>query len=201
MFDFISGTLIRKDAGGVVVSLGGMGYHLSVPQRTLSELPDSGEVTLYSHLVVKEDSLRLFGFQTPLERDLFLKIMSVSGIGAALALSLLSEITPRQFADGVARENIALFQRVKGIGARTAKRLVLELKDKMEWMEALAHVPEAEGILDGAPLGDKAQDLVAALLALGFPRLAARDAAAKALSANSEDESLENLIKAALLNI
>ena len=102
MFDSITGTLVCKDAAGVVVSAGGLGYRLGIPQRIQDNLPENGEITLYTHLAVKDDSLKLYGFPTPRERDLFLKIMSVSGIGAATALNLLSQIPPQEFLRAVA---------------------------------------------------------------------------------------------------
>jgi Holliday junction DNA helicase RuvA len=198
MFDSITGTVVRIDPVGVVLAAGGIGYRLQAPLRTLRSLPESGEATLYSHLVVKDDALRLYGFQTPFERDLFLKIMSVSGIGAATALHLLSEITPEQFLDAVAREKIAVLQAVKGVGARTAKRLVLELKDKVEWAGLVPSEEGAAGLPQGALESNLGKDLVSALHALGYPRSAAREAASRALANHPELEDLESLLKAAL---
>jgi Holliday junction DNA helicase RuvA len=197
MYDSITGTLVCKDAAGVVVSAGGLGYRLGIPQRIQDRLPENGEITLYTHLAVKDDSLKLYGFPTPGERDLFLKIMSVSGIGAATALNLLSQIPPREFLRAVAEENAALMQSVKKVGARTAKRLIVELKGKVE-LEGFA--PEEGGPL---PAGNKdlGQDLVAALQSLGYPRPAARDAATKALASNPQSEDLEQLLKSALSSL
>ena len=197
MFDSITGVLVRKDAAGVVVSAGGLGYRLGIPQRILESLPEDGEITLYTHLAVKDDSLKLYGFPTPGERDLFLKIMSVSGIGAATALNLLSQILPHEFLRAVAEENAALLQSVKKVGARTAKRLILELKGKVE-LEGFA---AEEGGPPPAGASDLGKDLVAALQRLGYPRPAARDAATKALADHPQSDDLEHLLKSALSSL
>ncbi len=197
MFDSITGTLVRKDPRGVILSAGGIGYTLLTPKSTLSALPDGGEMTLYCHLAVRDDSMKLYGFLTPIERDLFLKIMSVGGIGAALALNLLSDIPPKKFLKAIATEQLAILQGVKGIGSRTAKRMVIELKGKLDFagVEGLGDVEESAGLDREGRLG---RDLLAALQALGYPRAAARDAAAKALSDHPESDNLEFLIRAAL---
>lgn len=197
MFDSITGVLVRMDAAGVVVSAGGLGYRLGIPQRILDPLPEGGEITLYTHLAVKDDSLKLYGFPTPEERDLFLKIMGVSGIGAATALNLLSQIPPREFLRAVAEENAPLLQSVKKVGARTAKRLILELKGKVE-LEGFA-AEEGGPPSTGDP--DLGKDLVAALQRLGYPRPAARDAAAKALADHPQSDDLEHLLKSALSSL
>ncbi|MHC4941884.1 MAG: Holliday junction branch migration protein RuvA [Planctomycetota bacterium] len=199
MFDSITGTLVRKDPGGVVVSVGGVGYALHVPLRTWQHLPPDEEITLYCHLAVRDDSMQLYGFQHPAERDLFLKIMSVSGVGAATALNVLSDITPREFLEAIARENVTLLQRVKKIGARTAKRLVLELKGKLD-LEGMAISSESDssGIPQALEESKTACDLIAALLALGYPRAAAREAASKALASHPDEEKLESLLRSAL---
>jgi Holliday junction DNA helicase RuvA len=185
----------------VVITTGGIGYRITVPLRTLEELPEEGEITLYSHLTAKDDSLKLYGFQSPLERDLFLMIMSVSKIGAATALSFLSEIPPRKLMEAVSGENIALLQSVKGVGAQTARRLVLELRDKVkEWYGITAGMESLHTKADG-PVSKKGEDLLRALLALGYPRFAAKEAAHKALKSCAPTEELETLIKTALRNL
>ena len=197
MFDSITGTVVRKDADAVVLAAGGIGYRLLAPLRTLERLPGDGEITLYSHLAVKDDSIQLYGFETPLERDLFLKILCVNGVGARTALSLLSRFPPRELVEILAGEGISRLQAVKGVGARTAKRLVLELKGKVEWALGLP-----SGETTDHPVGARedrlGEDLVAALLALGYPRAPSREAALRALAENPGADDLEKLIKTAL---
>ena len=198
MFDSITGTLIRIDPGRAVLTAGGIGYAIKAPLRTLESLTEGTETTLYCHLAVKDDSLKLYGFQTPYERDLFLKIMGVSGIGGQTALNLLSEIPPVNFLEALAKEKVAYLQRVKGIGARTAKRLILELKDKLEWAGLVSPEEMSAGLPVGALESELGKDLVAALTALGYPKGSARDGASRALASNPELDSLEALLKAAL---
>jgi Holliday junction DNA helicase RuvA len=198
MFDSITGTVVRKDPQGLVLSVQGIGYQLAVPLRSLRALPEEGEITLYTHLAVKDDSLRLYGFQTPFERDLFLKIQGVSGIGPSTAMAFLSEIPPRKLGEAVALENLSLLQSIKGVGVRTAKRLVLELKDKIAWEGLAPEDGAAPPAKEATAGGNLATDLVAALQALGYPRNAARDAASRALAARPDTEDLEELIKTAL---
>ncbi len=197
MFDSITGTPIRNDSGKVVITVGGIGYLLSVPSRTEKELSAKKEATLYCHLAVKDDTLKLFGFMTSFERDLFLDITSVSGIGSATALNLLSDSPPQALIEAIATENIAQLQRTKGVGARTARRLALELKEKMK---RLVQVGEG-GATVFTPEGGPAEDVMRALQTLGYPRLRARDAAAKAIATCPDAEDLETLIKTALHNL
>jgi len=198
MIDSIRGVLARKEKGMAVLALGGIGYALQVPARTLAVLPLGEEAVLYTHLCVREDSLHLYGFATPFERALFRKIMGVTGIGAALAMNLLSELTPEQFLNAVAKENTAILQGVKKVGARTAKRLVLELKGKLDLLGAPSPAGEIEVPLHGAESSNLGQDLFSALMALGYPRNAAKEAAAKALAAHPGEDDLEILLRTAL---
>jgi Holliday junction DNA helicase RuvA len=201
MFDSITGALVRKDPGGVVIAAQGIGYRLNIPTRTLNALPEEGETTLYCFVIIKDDTLQLFGFQTPYERDLFTKIKTVGGIGAATALNLLSEIPPNRFLEAVAKENLALLQSVKGVGLRTAKRLVLELKDKIPWPDLPLEGTELAEPGEGPTATKTSRDLLAALQALGYPRTQAAEAASKALAACPETDKLELLIKTALRSL
>jgi len=180
---------------------GGLGYRLNAPLRTIDQISINEEVTLYTHLLVKDDSLKLYGFKTPFERDLFLKITSVSGVGAATALLLLSKIPPKQFMDAVNRENSALLQSVKGIGVRTAKRLILDLKGKIEWTGQVDEEGKDIASEEPAPSTELSHDLMSALLSLGYPRAMATEAASRALTTHPETDDLEILIKTALLGL
>lgn len=199
MLDSITGDVVRKDASAVVLRTDGVAYRLDVPARTLESLPDSGEVTLYSHLTVRDDSLKLFGFESLFEREVFWKLTSVAGVGGATALVILSGNTPAEVIEAVVNEKHLIFQKAKGVGAKTAKRIVLELKGKVEELGIAAGAEIAAGGTGapgaGASVG---QDLLAALVTLGFTQAQAREAAARALADHPDEDDLELLIKTAL---
>ena len=198
MLDSITGEVLRKDATSVVLRTGGVAFRLDVPARTLDNLPDSGEVTLYSHLTVRDENLKLYGFESLFEREVFWKLTSVAGIGGAIALVILSGNTPAEVIEAVVSERHLIFQKAKGVGAKTAKRIVLELKGKVEEMGIAAGAEAAAGTTHSVSVG---QDLLAALVTLGFSQNQARDAAARALADHPDEEDLEALIKSALASM
>jgi Holliday junction DNA helicase RuvA len=159
MFESIRGRLVSRSPAHAVVEAGGLGYAVSVPLSTYERLPQKGdEVTLRLHLVVREDEWRLYGFADEEERALFRACLKVSGVGPATALALLSGMAPRDLRAAVSGGDVVALQRVKGVGKKTAERLVVELKD------ALGSAPRAAGGVPAGPLSDAA----AALVALGL---------------------------------
>jgi Holliday junction DNA helicase RuvA len=160
MLESIRGRLASKaPATAVVETAAGLGYAVSVPLPTWERLPAAGqEVTLLLHLVVREDEWRLYGFADEEERALFRACLRVSGVGPATALALLSGMTARDLRAAVTGGDVAALQRVKGVGKKTAERMVVELRD------ALGAVPRAAAGVPAGPLGDAA----AALVALGL---------------------------------
>lgn len=198
MLDSITGEVVRKDGTSVVLSTGGVAFRLDVPARALDSLPDSGAVTLYSHLTMRDENLKLYGFESLFEREVFWKLTSVAGVGGAIALVILSANTPAEVVEAVVSERHLIFQKAKGVGAKTAKRIVLELKGKVEEMGIAAGAEAAARTTQAVSVG---QDLLAALVTLGFSQAQARDAAARALADNPEEEGLEALIKAALTSM
>lgn len=159
MFESIRGRLVSKAPAHAVVEAGGLGYAVHVPLPTFERLPAIGqEVTLRLHLVIRDDEWRLYGFADEEERALFRACLKVSGVGPATALALLSGMAPRDLRAAVTGGDVAALQRVKGVGKKTAERLVVELKD------ALGAVPRGAGGVPAGPLGDAA----AALVALGL---------------------------------
>ncbi len=191
MLDTITGDIVKKGESFVVLRTGGIGFSINVPRRILADLPDSGEATLICHLAVREDSMKVYGFESEFERELFRKLNSVAGVGAATALLLLSDFTPARLIEAIMQENALQFQRVKGIGAKTAKRIALELKGKVEELGLAAGVRGREKEISR----NVGEDLMAALIGLGYPRSKARDAAARVLSQHPGEEDLEKLIK------
>lgn len=189
MYESIRGRLAAKEPGHAVVEAGGIGYRLLVPLSTYERLPASGgEVMFCVHLVVREDEWRLFGFATEEERSLFRACLGVSGVGPATALALLSGMPVRELRLAVATGDVTALTRVKGVGKKTAERLVVELKDALAAEVAAAgHEP----IRSGVPA-----DAMAALVALG---LDPEDAAARLRRVERPLEfDLPSLVRAAL---
>ena len=160
MIGRICGTLVEKSFPQIVVSCGGVGYEIDVPMSTFYPLPRTGEeVTLLTHLVVREDAHLLFGFMTAAERAAFRQLLKISGVGPKVALSVLSGLSVEDLSAAVASEDSARLQKVPGIGKKTAERLVLELRDKL---------PKALPGVAGPGASAASSDVVNALLGLGY---------------------------------
>jgi holliday junction DNA helicase RuvA len=162
MIGRIRGTLIKKEPPALMVEAGGIGYELEAPMTTFYELPAAGEsVTLYTHLVVREDAHLLFGFVRESQRRLFRNLLKVNGVGPRVALAVLSGLTDEEFTQAVQKQDIARLTRVPGIGKKTAERLVMELRDKRT-IEPTLDVPTSSAA------GDPVGEAVTALIALGY---------------------------------
>lgn len=196
MIAYLQGTLLQKTTQSIIIDNAGIGYEVFVPLSTFYNLPDRNEeMSLHIYTHVKEDALMLFGFQTPLEKDIFLLLISVSGIGPKLGINILSGIGPDELLAAIARKDSVRLQTIPGVGKKTAERIALELSEKAQLL-----VGDLEPTLPKVVVGaDKKvlDDAVSALLNLGYPAKLAKDAVGKAHS-NNEDRSLETLIKEAL---
>jgi holliday junction DNA helicase RuvA len=161
MIGRISGKLLAKHPPQVVVDVNGVAYEIDVPMSTLYQLPATGsDVTLHTHLVVREDAHQLYGFATEEERHVFRQLIKVTGVGARTALAVLSGLSVAELHQVVATHDSARFTKVPGIGKKTAERLLLELKDRLD---------VAAVVVPGAAVGaGQAGDIVNALLALGY---------------------------------
>ena len=169
MIGRLRGKLIEKNPPQVLVDVGGVGYEVDVPMSTFCNLPDlGGEVTLFTHLVVREDAELLYGFQSKAEQSAFRTLIRVSGVGPRIALALLSGMTTEQLAGAVESGETGLLTRVPGIGKKTAERLILELKGKLSGGTLSAPA--------GSP-GSARADIAAALAALGYSDREAQAAA------------------------
>jgi len=183
----ISGKLLAKHPPQVLVDVQGVGYELDVPVSTLYQLPATGsDVTLLTHLIVREDAHQLYGFATEGERTLFRKLIRISGIGARIALAVLSGMSVADLRDAVSRQETGRLTKIPGIGKKTAERLLLELKDKLD-IAVIAVRSEAEGA--GA-------DVVNALLALGYSDKEAQFAVRNIESGSSVTEGIRQALKA-----
>jgi len=158
MIGRVAGRLIEKHPPQIVVDVGGVGYEIDVPMSTLYQLPATGsDVTLFTHLVVREDAHQLFGFSTEAERRVFRQLLKISGVGARTALSVLSGMSVADLRDAVGAQDAGRLTKVPGIGKKTAERLLLELRDKLD-----------AGSTAAPAAGGDAGDIVNALLALGY---------------------------------
>jgi Holliday junction DNA helicase RuvA len=196
MITFLNGVLVDALPTHAVVDVGGVGYHLQIPLSSYDKLPRSGEkVRLLTHLQVREDAHVLYGFMSEPERDLFkLLIAHVSGIGPKSALDILSGMPVASFKACVVAGDIAALSRCKGIGKKTAERIVVELKDKV----GVAAAWEAASAENSPSAADKsAMDAVLALIALGYKQVEAHKVVKK-VQADKPEASEEELIKEAL---
>jgi Holliday junction DNA helicase RuvA len=184
----VRGEVVSRLPGEVVIEAGGVGYRLAVSAQTLDTIPAAGEqARLFSHLVMRDDAIQLFGFASEAERSLFLMLIGVQGVGPKVALAVLSGGTPRELLNAIASGDSARFQAVPGIGKRTAERIIVELREKVagqasdeitvrrtvsddprtlarEGLLGLGFTPqEADQLLDGAE-GESAEDLIAGAL-------------------------------------
>ena len=201
MIAHLSGTLFSKQATSVILDVGGVGYEVTIPLSTFYDLEDSGskvELRIYTH--VREDTLQLFGFKTVRERDLFLKIISVSGIGPKLGITLLSGMSADELIAAIRNSDLARLTGIPGIGRKTAERLVIELREKVEALTAAQLEEEltARAAGSGEPTQDSVRtDALSALLNLGYQRTAAEKAIDSAMLA-SGDVTVEDLLRLVL---
>ena len=195
MIASLRGILAEKGVGTCVVETAGVGYLVSVSSHTAETLPGRGqEVFLRTRQVVREDAVQLFGFADPEELKLFDLLISVSGVGPRLALALLSGLRPAALARAIGEEQVGALVAVPGIGRKTAERLIVELRDKLE-----APIPGAReaGVL---PRSERYQDAVAALTRLGYTPGQAQEAVRTAAE-SADDLSLEDLVRRALARL
>jgi Holliday junction DNA helicase RuvA len=192
----LRGELVKRDATEIILDVRGVGYRVFIPLSTYYRLPEEGAaVLLYTATYLRDDALHLYGFLTEHERNLFALLRGVTGIGPRLAINILSGITADELIPAIGQGDLVRLSAIPGVGRKTAERIVLELKEKvwslLEPAEA-AHVPErdsSEGIL---------QDVISALLNLGYGRAAASKAAGSAVRAVDGDQDFETVIKQAL---
>jgi len=188
----LRGTILEKQPNRVVVDVGGVGYDVAVPLSTFYGLADAGgDVALRVHTHVREEAISLFGFATPLELDLFERLIGISGIGPKVGLAVLSGIEPAELISAIERGDLARLTAIPGVGKKTSERIVLELKDRLP----KAHAVPAAGVADEPVLRD---DLVSALINLGYHRPLAEKAVEAAFRAAGRDAGFEQTLKQAL---
>ena len=166
MIYHLNGRLIEKNPTSIVVECGGVGYDVKISLNTFSSLGNDESIRIYTRLIVREDAHLLFGFATTEERDMFVQLTSVSGIGPNTAMIMLSSLTPDQIAQAIQTDDVRTIQSIKGIGAKTAQRVILDLKDKVLKMSF-----SSENIF--AQNNTNRFDALTALVSLGFDKKAA----------------------------
>jgi Holliday junction DNA helicase RuvA len=194
MYAYIDGKLSFKCPTYVVIEAGGVGYHINISLNTFSSIQDQERCKLYTWLHVKEDAHTLYGFAEEGERRLFLHLISVSGIGPNTGRMMLSSITPQEIQQAIVNGDVPLIQRIKGIGPKSAQRLILELQDKLkrEGYDSLISIPKNHTVKDEA---------LSALIMLGFAKNAAEKALDQAINQSNGSLTVEALIKIALKSL
>lgn len=195
----LSGKLVYKQPNSVIIDVGGVGYDVTIPVSTFYELGEPGtDVSLKIHTHVREDALQLFGFWTSREKELFLKLTSVSGVGPKLAITMLSGMPAGELINAITTDDHARLTSIPGVGRKTAERVVVELRDKLAVISLEAREAERAAARD-LPTGEAAvrDDTIAALMALGYPKAIAERAVSFALREEGE-RTIEAVLKRAL---
>ncbi|MGB0722362.1 MAG: Holliday junction branch migration protein RuvA [Gammaproteobacteria bacterium] len=197
MIGFLRGRLVDKHPPTLVMDVNGVGYEVEAPMSTFYQLPlDAAEIRLFTHLVVREDAHILFGFWTRDEREMFRALIRINGVGAKMALAILSGMSAAEFAACVSDGDATALTRLPGIGKKTAERLIVEMRDRLPEAISEAAVAVTAGTVRTPADGDDAvADAVNALVALGYKPA---DASKMIRSLDTEGMSVEDIIKAAL---
>lgn len=186
----LEGRLAEKQPEALVLDVNGVGYEVRCPLSTFLELPDEGKtVRLRIHSHVRDDAFHLYGFLTEEERRAFVRLLGIAGVGPRLALTILSGLPVSRLIDAVRRGDVASLRGVPGVGTKTAERILVDLRDKVNDFEA---IPSA------SPAGEADEACLSALLNLGYPRPQAERAVRQAAQGLGEEPTLENLIREAL---
>jgi len=193
MIAHLEGRLVEKTPTEVVIDCHGVGYHVNISLHTYSLLPDSEKIKLFTFLQIKEDAHTLFGFVEKAERELFKLLLSVSGVGASIARTMLSSLEPKEVIQAIGSGNVVTIQSIKGIGTKTAQRIILDLKDKVLKLYDLEEVS-----LSG--YNTNREEALSALEVLGFNKKLAEKAIEKIVK-ETPAATVEAIIKQALKNL
>ncbi len=196
MIAFLKGKLVHKEPTNVIIDVNGIGYHLHISLQTFSEIKEQENVMLHTHLAIREDAHILFGFSGHSEKKLFQQLISVSGVGPGTAIIMLSYMNSNEIKSAIVREDAASLQSIKGIGGKTALRVIIELKDKLKkesWDETQPSISQG-------PYNTLRKEALSALLTLGLPKAAAEKSVDSVLKKSGNTITLEDLVKQALKN-
>ncbi|MGB1444524.1 MAG: Holliday junction branch migration protein RuvA [Flavobacteriaceae bacterium] len=190
MITQLQGRLIEKHPTHVVIDCQGVGYEVNISLNTYGQIGNEENIRLYTHLQIREDAHTLYGFFQPVERSIFRLLISISGIGASIARTMLSSMTPVEIQQAIVQENLAAIKAVKGIGLKTAQRVLIELKDKIQTVAGMDEIPAFKS-------NTIKEETLSALEVLGYPRRQAEKVIDNILQ-SEPDSSVEALIKQAL---
>ncbi len=193
MITHIQGRIVEKNPTDIVIDCNGVGYFINISLHTFSQLPSEEHVKLFTHLQVREDSHTIYGFSSVVEREIFRLLISVSGVGASIARTMLSSLSPEQVMEAIASNDIATIQSVKGIGSKTAQRVVLDLKDKILKVYGLDEVSTVSSNTNKI-------EALSALETLGFARKQT-EKVCNTIVKQDPEASAETIIKLALKNL
>jgi Holliday junction DNA helicase RuvA len=193
MIAHLQGKLVEKSPTEVIIDCSGVGYHVNISLHTYSLIPNADFVKLYTYLQIKEDAHTLFGFVEKSEREIFKMLLSVSGIGASIARTMLSSLDPKQIINAIASGDVATIQTIKGIGSKTAQRVILDLKEKVLKLYDLDDVSLSQS-------NTNKDEALSALEVLGFVRKTSEKIIEKIVKEDPE-ATVESIIKKALKNL
>jgi Holliday junction DNA helicase RuvA len=194
MYDYITGKIISKSATQVVLECAGIGYQVNISLNTYSKIEEGSHCKIFTHLAIKEDAHTLYGFADEDERRMFRNLISVSGVGAATARMMLSSLTPVEIANAIVTGNAPVLQNIKGIGSKSAQRIIIDLKDKLGKTDTPAKLISINH-------NTNRDEALSALLTLGFAKNAAEKSLDHAIKSKGNELSVEELIKSALGNL
>ena len=193
MIAHLQGKLVEKSPTQIIIDCGGVGYQVNISLHTYSLLPNTDFIKVYTHLQIKEDAHTLFGFMEKSEREIFRLLLSVSGIGASIARTMLSSLDPKQITNAIASADVVTIQSIKGIGSKTAQRVILDLKEKVLKLYDLDEVSMSKS-------NTNRDEALSALEVLGFIRKTSEKIIEKIVK-EDPDASVESIIKKALKNL
>ena len=196
MIAFLKGKLVHREPTQVVIDVNGIGYQLAISLQTFSEIKEHENIMLHTHLTIREDAHLLFGFSSETEKKLFQQLISVNGVGPSTAIVMLSYMNSNELKSAIVREDAASLQSIKGIGGKTALRVIIELKDKLKkesW-------DETQPSISLGAHNTLRKEALSALLTLGLPKAAAEKSVDSALKKSGNTITLEDLVKQALKN-
>ncbi|MGI9211465.1 MAG: Holliday junction branch migration protein RuvA [Methylococcaceae bacterium] len=198
MIGFLRGVIIQKKPPSMLLDVAGVGYELDVPMSTFYKLPETGQtITLYTHLAIREDAHSLYGFYSEPERSLFRSLIRITGVGARLALAILSGLSVEDFYSTIRNQDTTRLVKLPGVGKKTAERLIIELADRLPGPSATSTDPVGS-VTHVSTASDAADDAISALIALGFKPLEAQTLIRRI---PAEGKRSEDLIRAALQSV
>lgn len=196
MIAFLKGKLVHKDPTFVIIEVNGVGYHVHISLQSYSEIKDHENILLFTHLNIREDAHILFGFSKESEKKMFQMLISVNGVGPSTAIVMLSYMSTEELKSAIIHDDVNALQKIKGIGGKTAQRVIIELKDKLKKDSYEEIIPSATGVRHNTVRNEA----LSALITLGISRNVAEKSVDAVLKKSGNTVTLEDLVKQALKN-